>query len=337
MSVRTLAAATAPGAAPAGWGVRRAVRLAFPEPAPPAPDPERTERLRVYLTDLLRPYGLALGSEPPDRGGRAYGDLAAELIRRAVPAGEQVDLLVLAYAVPDVTPGRATATWLSHVCPGSPLAFAVADQGPAAAFTALRLIHAYATTAALPRALLLVVEQPALPYAPLTSPGPGGTVAAAYPPPEPAAADGSPAPPTPDARAAVPGPPLLPDAAYGVALLLGPPAPGEQPAGLGALRTGDATAADVHDALGAVAGDAVAVLGPGLGARDLGAGTRLRHAAATRPGTGVWWELADALAQPSPAPRRLVLADRAPASEGLALAALDLPPVTTREPAGATR
>jgi hypothetical protein len=349
VSVRTLVPGTAVRAAPAGWGVRRAVRLAFPDPAPPAPDPERTGRLRVYLTDLLRPYGLALGTEPPDRGGHSYGDLAEALIRQAVPAGEQIDLLVLAYAVPDVTPGRATATWLSHVCPGSPLAFAVSDQGPAAAFTALRLIRAYATTAALHRALLLGVEQPALPYPPLTAP-PGSSAAAAAPESAPQRPAAAPAPrvlrpdgplpaaqPPRGATASAPGsaplPPLLPDAAYGVALLLGPPAPGERPAQLGDLRAGDATAADVRAAL---AGDgAVAVVGTGIEGRSLGPGARVRTAAAGQPGTGVWWELAGALAEPAAGPCRLVLADRAPGSGGLALAALDLPALTARETAAA--
>ncbi|MFI0944276.1 hypothetical protein [Streptomyces sp. NPDC021020] len=346
MSVRTLVPGAAAAAAPAGWGVRRAVRLAFPDPAPRAPDPERDERLRVYLTDLLHPYGLALDAqEPPDRGGHSYGDLAAALIRQAVPAGEHVDLLVLAYAVPDVTPGRATATWLSHVCPGNPLAFAVADQGPAAAFTALRLAHAYATTAALPRALVLIVEQPALPYEPLTSPGADGPPApdgAATPtaahapsgtgavPRSPAAsAPTSPAQPAPDTGASTPA--LLPDGAYGVALLLGPPAPGERVAGLGALRAGGATAADVTDALGG----GVAVLGAGVDGRVLAAGARVRQAAAGRPGTGVWWELAGVLAEPAAEPCRVVLADRAPGSGGLALAAVDVPAVAARETAAA--
>jgi 4-hydroxymandelate oxidase len=300
VSLRTLLPGS--GAAPAGWGVRRAVRLAFPDPAPAAPDPARTERLRVYLTDLLEPYGVCLGTErPPDHGGHAYGDLGEALVRQAVPAGEQVDVLVLAYAVPDVTPGRATATWLSHVCPGSPLALAVSDQGPAAAFTALRLIHAYAATTALTRALLLVVEQPALPYPPLTT---GGATAA----------------------------PLLPDAAYGVALLLGAPAPGERAAALGTLRPGGATAGDLRAALG---GDGTAVLGAGLDGRALRPGTPVRTASAGRPGTGVWWELAGALAEPPAGPRRLVLADRAPGSGGLALASVDLPAAAPRETAAA--
>jgi 4-hydroxymandelate oxidase len=270
------------GALPAGWGVRRAARLTFPGPAALAADPRHAERLRVYLTDMLAPYGLALDAPSAgDGGGRSYGEMAEELIRAAVPPGEQVDLLVLAYRVPDITPGRATATWLGHVCPGRPLAFAVSDPSPAAAFTALRLTRAYAAGAGLARALLLVVEQPSLPYAPAL-------------------------------------PPALPDAAYGVALLLGPPLPGEHPPA--ALARGPADlAAAVTGAPGAV----TLFLGPTV--PPPAGGARIRRAAPHRPTTGVWWELAGALA-PSADPHRLVLADAAEsaAGPGAAVAAFDV-------------
>src|SRR5260221_10540095 len=149
-----------------GWGVRRAVRLAFPDPASLTRDEAHTARLDVYLTDLLQPYGLALkpGALEPD--GQSYGEMAEALIELAVPAAEGVDLLVLAYAIPDIAPGRATTTYLSHVCPGGPMAFAISDQGTAAAFTGLRLIREYARSGGLRKALLLVVEQAALPYDP---------------------------------------------------------------------------------------------------------------------------------------------------------------------------
>jgi len=74
--------------------------------------------------------------------------MAEALIRELVPADAPVDLIVLAFAVPDVRPGRATATYLSHVCPGNPLAFAVCDQGSAAAFTGLRLARSTGAPAA---------------------------------------------------------------------------------------------------------------------------------------------------------------------------------------------
>jgi hypothetical protein len=125
--------------------------------------PAHRAALDVYLADLVRPYGLALRDDDlPD--GHTYGEMAAELIGDLVPPDEPVDLLVLAFAIPDLRPGRATATYLSHVCPGGPLAFAVCDQGSAAAFTGLRLAREYLRGPGCERALLLVVEQATLPY-----------------------------------------------------------------------------------------------------------------------------------------------------------------------------
>ncbi|MFD7735961.1 hypothetical protein ACFV6F_36930 [Kitasatospora phosalacinea] len=190
MSVRTLLPPAPPGAPSSRWGVRRAARLAFPEPSALAADPVHAARLHRYLSDLLAPYGLAPAE--PDATGQSYGEMAEALIRAVVPAGEQVDLLVLAHSVPDLTPGRATACRLGHVCPGGPLSFAVTDQDGTAASTALRLLTAYADSAGLRRALLLVVEQDRLPY------DPGVPVA-------------------------------LPAASRGVALLFGDPLPGEHP------------------------------------------------------------------------------------------------------------
>jgi hypothetical protein len=46
---------------------------------------------------------------------------------------------VLAFSPHDVQPGRQTAAYLSAVNPGAPMAFAVCDQGSAAAFSGLRV------------------------------------------------------------------------------------------------------------------------------------------------------------------------------------------------------
>jgi 4-hydroxymandelate oxidase len=93
--------------------------------------------------------------------GQSYGEMAAALL-----PDEPVDALVLAYDIPDIAPGRATATYLSHLCPGGPQAFAVSDQGRAGAHTALRLLLDYARSGTYERALLLVAEQRSLPYDP---------------------------------------------------------------------------------------------------------------------------------------------------------------------------
>jgi 4-hydroxymandelate oxidase len=288
---------------PPGWALRRAARLDFPPTATVAADPGHTARLRVYLTDLLRPYGLALDPDRPLDEGQSYGEMAEVLIRSAVPAGERVDLLVLAHGVPDVTPGRATTTWLSHVCPGGPLAFAVSDQGAAGAFTALRLVDAYVRGGELRRALLLVAEQPALPY------------------------------PVADAEP-------LPAGAAGVALLFGEPEPGERVARPGPVLT--RTAAGPEQLAAFVRGfgsaeEVSVVLGAGAagwaGALE-GSARRVRAAPPGRPGTGVWWELAGELGgADADGPRRVVLADHDATAGQLSLAAFDLG--ARPEPAGA--
>jgi 4-hydroxymandelate oxidase len=113
--------------------------------------------LRRYLSDMVGPFGLEVRQTDL---GHSYGEMAEPLI--AALATAPVNLLILAYGVHDVRLGRATATYLSSRCPGEPLAFAVCDQGTAAAFTALNLINAYNY----PRAMLIVAEQSAIHYEP---------------------------------------------------------------------------------------------------------------------------------------------------------------------------
>lgn len=121
--------------------------------------------LRVYLSDLVRPYRLGLRDDVLERGsGQSYGEMAAALLRDVLPSDQPVDLLVFAFAMPDVVPGRATACYLSDVCPGKPMALALCDAGAAAAFTGLRLISQYARAGQCGRALLVVAEQSALHY-----------------------------------------------------------------------------------------------------------------------------------------------------------------------------
>src|SRR5581483_9031662 len=139
------------------WGVRGAVRMAFPQPAQQVHDAAYAARLDLYMQDMLREHGLDASSDDRDWTGWSYSEMATALIQRAVPAHESVDLLVLAYAIPDINPGRNMAALLSGRCPGKPLAFGLTDQGVVAPFTALRLIREYARTAGLHRALLLIV------------------------------------------------------------------------------------------------------------------------------------------------------------------------------------
>jgi hypothetical protein len=147
----------------------RAVRRTFTGPAAYLADSRNRARVSEYLTDMGRPYGrevsLSLFGDPPSAElGQSYGEMAEVLIESAVSADEPVDLLILAFSSHDLRPGRQTATYLSHVTPGAPAAFAICDQGSAAAFTGLRIAREYAASGDVRRVLLIVVEQADLPY-----------------------------------------------------------------------------------------------------------------------------------------------------------------------------
>jgi len=267
---------------------------------------------------MLREYGLEPLRERPDRDGQSYGEMAEALVGLAVPDREAVDLLVLAYAIPDIYPGRNLTAHLSRRCPGDPLAFALSDQGAAAPFTGLRVIREYARTGGLRRALLLVVEQASLPY---------------------------------DAGVPV----AIPDGHTGVALLLGD-VPGESqsskpqtsksqpPSGAVHLETvvtraglRDEELADEIDALCADSPRVTVILSAALAERAaVPAGVdRLRTASAGRPYTGIWWELSDELSAADGTPRRVVLGDYDPVQSCLCLAALEVDHVENAVPAGA--
>jgi 4-hydroxymandelate oxidase len=153
-----------PGAAGGLW-LDRVVHRAFDGDCEFLRAPHHRADIGTYLTDLLSPYGMDLDADRLAAGaGHSYGEMAADLIAAAVD--DPVDVLVVAFAVPDVRPGRATATYLSHVCPGNPHAFAVCDQGAAAAFTGLLMLREYLGGGAGERGLLIVLEQSTLHYEP---------------------------------------------------------------------------------------------------------------------------------------------------------------------------
>jgi hypothetical protein len=154
---------TSPSVQPAGHDLRlvRTARRTFTGPASFLADPENLPLVSEYLADMT---GGSSAQMADSLTGQEYGEMAEELIGLIVPADEPVDLLVLAFAVHDVRPGRPTAAYLSHRTPGAPLAFAICDQGSAAAFSALQVARAYAATAGVRRALVIVVEQAELPY-----------------------------------------------------------------------------------------------------------------------------------------------------------------------------
>jgi 4-hydroxymandelate oxidase len=275
----------------------RAAHRTFTGPAEFLADAANRARVGEYLADMARPHGrqvpVALfGDQPSAELGHSYGEMAKALIESAVPADEPVDLLILAFSVHDLWPGRPAAGYLSHLTPGAPLAFAVCDQGSAAAFTGLRIAREYAASAGVGRALLIAVEQAALPYdCPVPLPAQHRGVALLY-------SDSA----TERARVA--------DVRQHPAV-----APGDV-AALAAADLKEMTAG--RDDAGLVLGEGLATLWttPAAG--------RVRVAPPGQPTTGVWCELVDELDGDISGLDLLVAADYDPDLRYLSLTALAL-------------
>jgi 4-hydroxymandelate oxidase len=242
----------------------------------------------------------ALFGDPPSPAlGHSYGEMAEALIGSAVPAAEPVDLLVLAFSSHDLRPGRQTAAYLSHVTPGAPMAFAICDQGSAAAFSGLRIACEYVSSAGIRRALLIVVEQAALPYAcPVPVPSQHRGVAMLY------------------------GDRLHGDSAMPPARVAGlrqhPGVPPGDVAGLAAVGLKELAAG--HHAVGLVLSDALAAVwtAPAAG--------QVRVMPPGQPSTGVWWGLIDEITSDAGHPDLLVAADYDPHLRYLCLTAFDAGP-----------
>jgi hypothetical protein len=289
----------------------RAGRRSFVGPAEFLCDADNRARVGEYLADMGRPYGREVpaapfGDPPSPDLGQSYGEMAEALIGSVVPADEPVDLLVLAFSVHDLRPGRQTAAYLSHVTPGEPMAFAVCDQGSAAAFSGLRVAREYAASAAIRRALLVVVEQAALPYdGPATLPLQHQAVAMLYSN-------------EPDGdgrhRAGLGGNSATqPARVAGVRQHPGVP-PGDV-AALGAADLAELAAAHQDVALVLSAALADVWTAPAAG--------RVRVMPPGQPSTDVWWGLVDELTGETDPLDLLVLADYDPHLRYLCLTAFD--------------
>jgi 4-hydroxymandelate oxidase len=287
------------------------MRGTFTGPAEFLADPGNRARVGEYLADMCRPYGrevpAALFGEPPSPAlGHSYGEMAETLIGPAVLADEPVDLLVLAFSIHDLWPGRQTAAYLSHVTPGAPMAFAVCDQGSAAAFSGLRIAREYASSAGIRRALLIVVEQAALPYCcPVAVPSQHRGVAMLY---GDCPADDCPPDDCPPDDCTVPQ-------ARVADVRQHPGVPPGDAAGLAAADLAE-LAAGQHE-VGLVLSDALAAVwtAPAAG--------QVRVMPPGQPSTGVWWGLIDELTSDAGHPDLLVAADYDPGLRYLCLTAFD--------------
>ena len=295
----------------------RATRRTFAGPAEFLAEAGNRARVGEYLADMARPHGLQVpatmfAAAPSAALGHSYGEMAQALITPLVPADEPVGLLVLAFSVHDLRPGRQTAAYLSHVTPGAPMAFAICDQGSAAAFSGLRIAREYAASAGIGRALLVVVEQAALPYAsPVPVPARHQGIAMLY------------------AGAAVPG------GNAAAAADAGAPAQARdagvvsrarvagvrQHPGVPAAAAADLAAADLADL--AAGQDQVRLVLSNAAAAVWAtpAAGRVRVMPPGQPSTGVWWGLIDELSGQA-GPGLVVAADYDPHLHYLCLTAL---------------
>jgi hypothetical protein len=289
-----------------------ATRRTFAGPAEFLAEAGNRARVGEYLADMARPHGLhvpaTLFSAPPSADlGQSYGEMAQALIEPLVPADQPVDLLVLAFSVHDLRPGRQTAAYLSHLTPGAPTAFAICDQGCAAPFSGLRIAREYLASAGMRRALLVVVEQAALPY-PSSVPVPAQHQGIAMLYGDAIATGGNGAVPSGAgavAQARVAGVRQHPNvSAAAVADLAG--------ADLSELAAG-------QDQVGLVLSDAAAAVW------TTPAAARVRVMPPGQPSTGVWWGLIDELSGEA-GPGLVVAADYDPQLGYLCLTAFDRSP-----------
>ncbi|MEU3898845.1 hypothetical protein [Streptomyces sp. NPDC045251] len=157
-----------PGAPSGPPAVPRLVRAARYAPSAPASGYVPVPELEEFYAELGAPYGLPFDREGFAGSARrssvelAYGALDA---LGELPAGQAPELVVVAYATPDFHHAELVASCVKGRLPGEPLAFALSDQGPLTAFSALRVAVEYARRCGFGRLLVLVVDQSTQPFA----------------------------------------------------------------------------------------------------------------------------------------------------------------------------
>lgn len=268
----------------------------------------RDRLLGRYLTDMLGQYGLVPRDDVDiQNSGHSYGEMASSLIPAALASdglpGElpdaglrqrPVDLLIFAFAVADLAPGRSTATYLAHLCPGEPLAFTICDQGIAAPYTALRLLGAYSGSGGCRRVVLMVAEQATTCYD-------------------------------------LPAPAKMPSRHAAVLLVFdsdgqGSLGPVRQVRGVGPADVYDVVTAVVtelapgHDNITLITGNGLDSARP---LPSLASGQQLA-APPGQPCTGVWWELVGGLGSSVAIGRRVLLADYDAVLEYVCVTSIDV-------------
>jgi hypothetical protein len=118
-----------------------------------------------FMADFLASYGMEPDPVLYARGGgNSFISMGRELLGgldRALPA---MDLLLLAYHLPDLQIFEVAGCYLAELCPGRPAAFSVSGLGVGAPFTALRILSCMRLTGGLADGAVLVLDQSTSPY-----------------------------------------------------------------------------------------------------------------------------------------------------------------------------
>jgi hypothetical protein len=140
--------------------LRLAGAVLRPEPNPYEPDDDLT----TYWQDLLAPFGMEAEEKrlagSPNIGFTELAEAALAQVSGAIDP----DLLLLAYALPDVHPLKSVTAHLNHLLGGRSRCFAISEQGLRAPFTALRVADAFARSGRCASLALFVCEQTTLAY-----------------------------------------------------------------------------------------------------------------------------------------------------------------------------
>ncbi|ALO09312.1 hypothetical protein AQF52_3718 [Streptomyces venezuelae] len=143
-----------------GLAVRAAAAVRSPEGRAPEDRPAALD----YFRDLLTPFGEKPDEELLNRGAHVqHRDLVDLLVADEGVGRSRPELLVVTHALPDVVPFTAVAPHMTDRLGGRAANFAIAQQGLAAPFTALRIASAYHRAGRASEVVIAVLEQTTLP------------------------------------------------------------------------------------------------------------------------------------------------------------------------------
>ncbi|MFF8834350.1 hypothetical protein [Streptomyces sp. NPDC015130] len=144
----------------AGLVVRAAAAVRSPEGRAPEDRPAALD----YFRDLLTPFGEKPDEELLNSGAHVqHRDLADLLVADEGVGRSRPELLIVTHALPDVVPFTAVAPHMTDRLGGRAANFAIAEQGLAAPFTALRIASAYHRSGRAAEVVIAVLEQTTLP------------------------------------------------------------------------------------------------------------------------------------------------------------------------------